>query len=386
MEIGELISYSGLHVLRFIIIVTVLIKFINQSSKHKSSKCKSKSTLSKEFKFLKNTTLINILSILCGSVCTGIIFIIKSVYFYVDNIIIDSDEFNYDILKYTRILQFTFYTTGVMSLELFLLCQLYTTFEKTTHAISRNTLKIFFICIICQGIFSTNNLVLFSIEPGYLTLILLGVNVVLTIVICSIISFMFSNRLFKIMINLRQSIINNKCMSPPSPSIIPSISSINDSMGMQSNPNTNSNININININISLSDRQVKLLKTITKHTVLILFITIMLSSYFICYFILYHFDIKNKIIVVFLWYITRGSLLSVPICLWLSFTFAKKEYNFVCNQCHSCCFRCFECFAMQKLEKKYLDNNNNNQDNCNHMIDLQVYQDRKNDTHLMPN
>ena len=379
MEIAELSSYSVLHAIRLITMLAVLIKFMIQSSKYESNKSTSKSTLSKDFKFLKNTTLINILSLLCAAICTSVVFTTRSVYYYVDNVIVGSYDWNYGILKYTQILEFTFYGINLISLELFLLCQLHTTFEKTTYAITRNILKILSICIVCHAMFIVIGLVISAVELGDHSWIFLGISIFTTIILSSIISFMFSNRLFTLMINLRQSIINNdlnnKSVSP-SPSIVPvpSVSSINDSI----NINIQSNYDNNSDINISLSDKQVKLLKTITKHTVLILFITVMLCSYFICHSILYQFEIDNEIIVVFLWYIIDGSTLTIPICLWLSFIFGKKEYNFLCSQCHSCCFRCFEYFAMKKLEKKYSANDNN-------VIDLQVEHDKKNDNHLVP-
>ena len=41
------------------------------------------------------------------------------------------------------------------------------------------------------------------------------------------------------------------------------------------------------------------------------------------------------------------------PVCLWLSFGFANKQYYFFCSKCHFCCHKLFVGIAKRQMKKK---------------------------------
>ena len=39
--------------------------------------------------------------------------------------------------------------------------------------------------------------------------------------------------------------------------------------------------------------------------------------------------------------------------CVWLSFIFAAKQYNYICDKCHNRCLRCIKNIAKYQLNKQ---------------------------------
>ena len=100
-----------------------------------------------------------------------------------------------------------------------------------------------------------------------------------------------------------------------------------------------------------LSQRQLKLLENITRQTTLIIFAS---SNGFILTLasvILGIFPNNNYIVIVY--YFVRALLaVSFQTSLWLSFSFAKKQYNFCCGICHNLGEYCCVKMAVKKINK----------------------------------
>ena len=107
---------------------------------------------------------------------------------------------------------------------------------------------------------------------------------------------------------------------------------------------------------LDLTERQVVLLDTITKRTLLI---------FFQCFFTIIHAILKIVLGVTginsnhgqVLWIVCKIGIMIAyvvnPLCIWLSFVFAKKEYNVLCKCFHRRFYRCCKLCAMYKLDTR---------------------------------
>ena len=224
----------------------------------------------------------------------------------------------------------------VFSFLIFQFWRLHTTFKDTMHRMDRLTIVWFIFVILVASVLAffcgadiVSDDVLFDINLG------LAICVTIVPIQCTI---LFSRKLFKIVIQLRES---------RSRTVDSSASASSRRVHVQSVASDTSNTSDKLSYGgfDSLSKRQVNLLETITKQTVCTLFQTLffvisMPMFIFISYFFNFQESSDQVVQIVFLAIYFTFSIIGnigMPLMIWFSFIFAKRHYFWFCNSCHQC-------------------------------------------------
>ena len=372
------------------IITFVLYLFVKQSRFEKARKS-TISCINNETRNFNATTLeiiavTHIVSFLWGS----IIWVASVIVAKLDsqNNTNNNDDNMIFILNVTTLFLSCIGAIGLLS---FVCYRLYVSFENTIFEISRCCIIFLIVSLVIAILLTLTLLMTFSMvqnatltiennndnnnndndsshhltkwEYYYDCIFLLAIFVVVMIPI--VVSFLFARKLFGLTMMIRES-IHVYCVKNGNLNVTDSDSNGNNKQGLNINEfDTLSRVNSNI------SDRQANLLQTITKQTLLTLF----QSTFCIIYLIGIIF--VGRMSHPFVWFIGNTlvacSTVVVPVCVWLSFSFANKEYFIVCKQCHEICYYCFQRLAIRQLDKIHSRNNkiimpnvNLNVDHCN--------------------
>ena len=225
----------------------------------------------------------------------------------------------------------------MLSLYIFQVCRLYDTFKETQYKISLKTICFLVLLIILAAITSGLSFVEYFIDAT--GMYGLFISHFLFAVLPCIVTFLFAKKLYKVLITMRQSIAHEIAADTKA-------------------------IDVIIRTNSELTERQTKLLETITKQALLSTFeISFLIGLAFI--WLIMSIMIKSNETNTFLWDLMLGidiiGAFSVFIGLycvvWLSFSFANKEYNYLCVKCkcHGCYFTCFEKIATKSIRLMHL-------------------------------
>ena len=223
--------------------------------------------------------------------------------------------------------------------------RLYYSFKHTTYQISKYTLYLLILMIIITFL-SIITYVIDLILWFYCgktktisTKLYLDINYTtnhitywIIIIVPIICTTLFSFKLLKLVVNLRQSATINSTMANSrsnSSSINTNISNSNNTSNISNSSNTYVNSINDMKYEIDLSSQQRKTLEIVTKQTLLIFFQTMTFLIKFFIYIVWYTWELKT--------FAPYNSLNIIwPLCLWLSFIFANKQYQQFCYPCHN--------------------------------------------------
>ena len=224
----------------------------------------------------------------------------------------------------------------------FHLTRLYYTFNTTAYALSQYQIIFFQVLFVVSSIVMA---MVFAIEKNIfvvnsktaLNCLYAIVFIEITIIPC-VTSFLFAKKLLAITVSLKQTIV----------------------LIDENNNNNNNNSKYGNTWNsIELSLRQESMISVITKHTLLVFCqacFFVVQSVYWSVHGIYGLNGIQLTIgTILYICFLAIFSIIRIlwPLCIWLSFVFANKQYTLLCKICHNGCLKCFQNIAMYQLKKQ---------------------------------
>lgn len=307
-------------VIETILLLPFVIFYFNQSSRWLHH-VQSAGNEAKQFILLRNIGSIITLSFALSS----LLWTIKS-YFTLE---IDSSNYTSSTeYIWLRFFASIFFYIAVVALFTFEIVRLYICFDGTVFALTKPAIIGLCLLIACTVMPFGITVIIYNYTLQYnqtyiaheIYLASLIISVIGVGLVPFVISMIFCAKLFKLMISMRSTIGN-----------------YNDEDLMD----------------VQLSPRQVSLLDTITKQTLLAIIQTIFFVGNGIGQFIIEYFSFeKYPIFWVFGNTIIAISGVISPLCVWLSFIFAQDQYSVGCHHCHQQCGRCFTHLATNRLYK----------------------------------
>ena len=240
----------------------------------------------------------------------------------------------------------SFRTIGFLMLYTFFVLRFYLSFKDSAYQVNKRTIYILIILLVAAFIATSFSIVEFAILRSN-TLFSLVIALLIFALFPIIISFLFAKKLYTITITLRRSVMHPNPPPPESPGSKSGIST--SSLDMEDDHD---------DISVHFTERQITLLNTITKQTLLSSILAISLTLVWIILLIasiLINIKYSRKGYGIILWLIVEigdalfGILLHICsyIAVWFSFIFAQKEYQWCCNRAHQWCLTKFSHRAM---------------------------------------
>eukprot|EP01084_Bolivina_argentea_P184646 318461_1 len=116
-----------------------------------------------------------------------------------------------------------------------------------------------------------------------------------------------------------------------------------------------SDVNLSLNLSkLSLNDQQIKLLQLASKHTYLVLLLTVawILKRSFAFYIVYIEKREWAVNYIWIIWEIIRGTNFMI-MAISLLFSFANNGYILFCSICHNCCYRCFVRYVKSSIMRQ---------------------------------